>query len=39
VQPNRIWTGYDLVPQVDFEEIQVVFCKKDKTGRPLKPLL
>jgi hypothetical protein len=28
VQTNRINMRYDLVPRVDFEEIQVVLCKK-----------
>jgi hypothetical protein len=28
VQINRIGMGYDLVPWVDFEEIQGVVCKK-----------
>ena len=28
VQTNRIGMEYDLVPRVDFEEIQGVLCKK-----------
>jgi hypothetical protein len=28
VRTNRIGMGYDLVLQVDFEEIQRVLCKK-----------
>jgi hypothetical protein len=28
MRTNRIGMGYDLVPQVDFKEIQGVLCKK-----------